>query len=155
MTGRNIFPWERQDKMAKTKKTTKIAPRPIDYFPDLGRWPNHWMYAKEDLKIGRGLLALFTRFIQHLIDEGLAKRTIKNQGSHLAALGGEIIWSLNRLDEKNRKLSPRDLVLQYINDPGGPLFSDWDASDKTELSRQLAFDATCRKFFKFMTRKNT
>jgi hypothetical protein len=57
--------------------------------------------------------------------------------------------------EKNRKLSPRDLVLQYVNDQGSPLFSDWDASDKTELSRQLAFDATCRKFFKFMTRKST
>lgn len=67
------------------------------------------MYTKEDLKIGRGLLVLFTRFVQHLIDEGLAERTIKNQGSHLAALGGEIIWNLNRLDEENRKLSPRNL----------------------------------------------
>jgi hypothetical protein len=140
--------------MPKTKKTTEIATRPTEYFPDLDRWPNHWMYTKEDLKIGRGLLALFTRFIQHLIDKGLAKRTIKNQGSHLAVLGGEIIWRLNRLDEENRKLSPRDLVLQYVNDQGGPLFSDWDAADKTEFNRQLAFDATCRKLFKFMTGKS-
>ena len=48
------------------------------------------MGTKEDLEIGRSLLALFTPFIQNLIDEGLAKKTIKNHGSHLGILGREI-----------------------------------------------------------------
>ena len=61
--------------MPKTRKKAKSATRPSDYFPDIDEWPNNWMGTKEDLEIGRGLLALFTPFIQHLIDEGLAKKT--------------------------------------------------------------------------------
>ena len=54
------------------------------------------MGTEEDLEIGRGLVALFTPFIQHLIDQGLAKKTIKNHGNHLGRLGGEIIRNLGR-----------------------------------------------------------
>jgi hypothetical protein len=81
--------------MPKTKKKAKSATSPSDYFPDIDKWPNNWMGTEEDLAIGRGLLALFTPFIQHLIDEGLAKRTIKYHGNHLGALGGEIIRRLD------------------------------------------------------------
>jgi len=35
-------------------------------------------------------VALFIPFIQHLMDEGLAKRNIKYHGNHLDMLGGEI-----------------------------------------------------------------
>ena len=97
--------------MPKTKKKAKSATRPSDYFPDIDQWPNDWMGTKEDLQIGRGLLALFIPFVQHLIDEGLAKKTIKNHGSHLGILGSEIIRRLNGLDEENRTLSPRELIL--------------------------------------------
>jgi hypothetical protein len=60
---------------------------PADYFPDLEQWPNDWIETKKDLKIGRGLLALFILFIQHLIDEGLAKKTKpwSSRGSHVDA----------------------------------------------------------------------
>jgi hypothetical protein len=118
-------------------------------------WPKNWMRTEEDLKIGRGLLALFTSFIQHLIDEGLAKRTIKNHGNHLGALGGQIIRNLDGIGEKNRTLSPRELILHYIEDEGGPLLSFCNLNDKTDLAYHMAYDATCRKFLKFMTRKNT
>jgi hypothetical protein len=138
----------------KTKKKAKSAKRPSDYFPDIDGWPNNWMGTKEDLKIGRGLLALFTPFIQHLIDEGLAKKTIRNHGNHLCLLGGEIIRNLDGLGEKNRTLLPRELILYYVDDEGGPLLSFLDPNDKTDLSRHMAYDATCRKFLKFLTRKN-
>lgn len=141
--------------MPKTKKITKSATRPPDYFPDLDQWPNNWMEIKEDLKIGHGLLALFILFIQHLIDEELAKKTIKNHGTQLGILGGEIIRRLNGIDEENRKLSPRKLILHYVDDHGGPLLSFWDSNEKTRLSHQMVYDATCRKLFKYMTRKNT
>jgi len=49
----------------KTKKKAKSVTRPSDYFPDIDEWPNNWMGTEEDLEIGRGLLALFTPFIQH------------------------------------------------------------------------------------------
>ena len=96
----------------------------------------------------------YSHFIQHLIDEGLAKKTIKNHGSHLGILGGEIIRRLDGLDEENRTLSPRELILHYVDDEGVPLLSFWSPNDKTELAHHMAYDATCRKFFKFLTRKN-
>jgi hypothetical protein len=141
--------------MPKTEKKAKSATRPSDYFPDIDQWPNDWMGTNEDLEIGRGLLALFTPFIQHLIDEGLAKKTIKNHGSHLSILGSEIIRRLDGLDEENRTLSPRELILHYVDDEGGLLLSFWSPNDKTELARHMAYDATCRKLLKFVTRKNT
>jgi hypothetical protein len=139
----------------KTNRKAQRATRPSDYFPDIDEWPNNWMGTQEDLEIGRGLLALFTPFIQHLIDEGLAKKTIKNHGNHLGLLGGEIIRNLDGLGERHRTLSSRELILHYVEDEGGPLLSFLDLNDKTDLSRHMAYDATCRKFLKFMTRKST
>ena len=137
--------------MPKTKKKAKSARRPSDYFPDIDEWPNNWMRTSEDLAIGRGFLALFTPFIQHLIDQGLAKRTIKNHGNHLGALGGEIIGRLDSLvEEKNRTLSPRELILHYVHDEGGPLLSLLDPNDKTDLAYHMAYDATCRKLLKYL-----
>ena len=63
--------------MPKIKTKTKCI-TPSDYFPDMGDWPTDWMAIKEDMEIGRGLLGQFTPFVQHLIDEGLAKKTIEN-----------------------------------------------------------------------------
>jgi hypothetical protein len=136
--------------MSKTKKTAKSATRPSDYFPDIDEWPTNWMGTKEDLEIGRGLLALFTPFIQHLIDQRLAKRTVKNHGNHLDALGGEIIRRLDGRDEENRTLPPRELILHYVHDQGGPLLSFFDLNDKTDLAYHMAYDATCRKLLKFL-----
>jgi hypothetical protein len=136
--------------MPKTKKTKKGGSRPSDYFPDMDQWPNDWMGIEEDLEIGRGLLALFTPFIQHLIDEGLGKKTITNHGCHLCMLGREIVERLNDVDEENRKLSPRELILHYVDQEGGPLLSFWDPNDKTELAHHMAYDATCRKLLKFL-----
>src|SRR5450631_2726453 len=73
--------------MSKTKTRTK----PSDYFPDIDEWPNEWMGVDEDLEIGRGLMRFFTPFLQLLIDEGYAKKTIDTHGSNLNILGGDII----------------------------------------------------------------
>ena len=113
------------------------------------------MRTSEDLAIGRGFLALFTPFIQHLIDEGLAKKTIKSHGYHLKMLGGEIIERLNQADEDNRKLSPRELILHYVHEEGGPLLSFLDPNVKAELAQHMAYDATCRKLLKFVKLEST
>jgi hypothetical protein len=83
--------------MLRAMKNANDGNHPSDYFSDIEKWPNNWMGVEEDLAIGRGLLALFIPFIQHLVDEGLAKKTIKNHGYHLSMLGGEIIERLNQL----------------------------------------------------------
>jgi hypothetical protein len=127
---------------------------PSDYFPDIGDWPTDWMAIEEDMEIGRGLLAQFTPFVQHLIDEGLAKKTIEKHGYNLNMLGSEIIERLNDADEDNRKLSPRDMILHYVDDEGGPLLSYLDPNNKAELGHHMAYDATCRKLLNFLTRKD-
>ena len=124
---------------------------PSDYLSNIDEWPEDWMGVEEDLAIGRGLLGLFIPFIQHLIDEGLAAKTIKIHGYHLNMLGGEIIERLNQDDEDNRKLSPRELVIHYVDEEGGPLLSFLDPNIKAELARHMAYDATCRKLLKFLT----
>jgi hypothetical protein len=141
--------------MPKATKNTTAAERPSGYFSDIDQWPNDWMGVDEDLQTGRGLLALFIAYIQHLIDAGLAKTTIKNHGYHLKMLGGEIIERLNQAEEDNRKLSPRELILHYVDDEGGPLLSFLDPNIKADLARHMAYDTTCRKFSKFVTRETT
>lgn len=137
--------------MPRAKKNINDTERPSGYFPDIDEWPNNWMGVEEDLEIGRGLLVLFIPFIQHLIDQGLARKTIKNHGHHLSMLGGEIIERLNQNDDDNRRLSPRELILHYVEDEGGPLLSYLDPNIKAELAQHMAYDATCRKLLKFVT----
>lgn len=137
--------------MPPTKKHIDDAKDPSDYLSNIDEWPEDWMGVEEDLAIGRGLLGLFIPFIQHLIDEGLAAKMIKNHGYHLNMLGGEIIERLNQDDEDNRKLSPRELVIHYVDEEGGPLLSFLDPNIKAELARHMAYDATCRKLLKFLT----
>ena len=141
--------------MPRAKKNTNDTKQPSDYFSDIDELPSNWMGVEEDLKIGRGLLALFIPFIQHLIDQGLARKTIKKHGDHLSMLGGEIIERLNETDEENRKLSPRELILHYVEEEGGPLLSYFDPNIKAELAQHMAYDATCRKLLKFVTLQST
>jgi len=140
---------------AEGEKDANDAKRPSDYFSDIDEWPNDWMGVEEDLDIGRGLLALFIPYMQHLIDDGLAKKTIKNHGYHLKMLGGEIVERLNQADEDNRKLSPRELIFHYVDEEGGPLLSFLDPNIKAELAQHIAYDATCRKLLKFVTLEST
>ena len=141
--------------MPQAKKNTNDTKHHLGYFSNIDEWPNDWMGVEEDLAIGRGLLGLFIPFIQHLIDEGLAAKTIKNHGYHLSMLGGEIIERLNQDDEHNRKLSPRELIFHYVDEEGGPLLSFLDPNTKAELARHMAYDATCRKLLKFVTLEGT
>lgn len=131
------------------KKTAKKYEKPVDYFKNFYEWPKDWMGAEEDLIIGIALLTQFTPFIESLIKQGLAVKTIKHHMGNLAVLGSEIIRRLNDGDEKNRNLPPRRLLLEYIDDQHGPLVDHWDPNDSIEETHLKAFDSTCRKLFKF------
>ena len=140
--------------MSKKKVSPKKYRKPVDYFSNFHEWPKDWVGVDEDLAIGNSLLTLFTPFIESLIENGLAVKTIKNHMGNLGVLGSEIIRRLNDSDEENRKLRPRKLLLEYIDDQHGPLVHHWDPNDSIEEGYLKAFDATCRKLFKFTSASN-
>jgi hypothetical protein len=131
------------DKIATASST--ISPRVSAYVPDLDAWPDSWMIDQPDRDIGKAMVTVLTPFIDHLISQGLAKRTIKRHVDNLWALGGEIITRIN-WDPSLRKQTAEQLVLQVIDEDGGPLLSNpLDPND------QKPFDGTCRKLYKFLT----
>ena len=114
------------------------------YVSDIEKWPESWMIDRPDLATGQALLAALKPFIQHLVDQGLSKRTFKRHIDNLWALGGEIISKVNS-DPSLREQSARSLVMDSVYDEGGPLLSDAFSPDS-----QQSFDTTCRKLYRFL-----
>lgn len=138
--------------MSKSTPSTKrsaasssSSPDVSAYVPDLDEWPDSWMIDQPDRAIGSAIVTVLTPFIEHLIHQGFTKRTIKRHVDNLWALGGEIISNIN-WDESLRQQPARDLVINAINEEGGPLLHNpLDPED------QKPFDSTCRKLYKFLT----
>jgi hypothetical protein len=117
----------------------------LAYVPDLDEWPDSWMIDQPDRAVGKAIVSVLTPFIEHLINQGLTKRTIKRHVDNLWALGGEIISDIN-WNESLRKQSAKVLVINTIDEEGGPLLRNpLDPDD------QKPFDSTCRKLYKFLT----
>ena len=137
--------------MSKSAPSAKLSsgaspasPEVLTYVPDIGDWPDSWMVDQPDRATGQAIVTVLTPFIEHLINQGLTKRTIKHHVDNLWALGGEMITAIH-WDESLRKLSARDLVLNAIDEEGGPLLRNpLDPED------QKPFDSTCRKLYKFL-----
>ena len=131
------------DKIATA--SSSISPRVSAYVPDLDAWSDSWMIDQPDRDIGKAIVAFLIPFIEHLISQGLGKRTIKHHVDSLWALGGEIITRIN-WDQSLHRHTAEQLVLQVIDEYGGPLLSNpLDPKD------QKPFDCTCRKLYKFLT----
>ena len=137
--------------MTKKKKASKGIDLLSDYFSEFNNWPSKWAEGDEDLEIGKSIVLLFALFIKSMIESGLAIKTVNNHVQNLDLLGAEIVRRLNDGDESYRKSSANDLLLKYIDDETGPLLPFWDPNDSTELTYHKAFDATCRKLFKFIS----
>jgi hypothetical protein len=117
----------------------------LAYVPDLDEWPDSWMIDQPDRAVGKAIVSVLTPFIEHLINQGLTKRTIKRHVDNLWSLGGEIISDIN-WNESLRKQSAKVLVINAIDEEGGPLLRNpLDPDD------QKPFDSTCRKLYKFLT----
>lgn len=103
------------------------------------------MIDQPDRAVGKAIVSVLIPFIEHLINQGLTKRTIKHHVDNLWALGGEIISDIN-WNESSRKQSAKVLVINAIDEEGGPLLRNpLDPDD------QKPFDGTCRKLYKFLT----
>jgi len=112
--------------------------------PDIDEWPNRWEGFPEDVVYGRGLVEEIRPFIEHLIGSGLNRKTIKRHIDNLWLLGGELIRDLNDDDSLRRK-SALDLIRDNVGEDGGPYCRHLDTEEEMR-----SFDATCRKFYKFL-----
>jgi hypothetical protein len=137
--------------MSKSTPAEKLSAEPsssspdvLAYVPDLDEWPDSWMIDQPDRSMGKAIVTVLTPFIEHLIHQGLAKQTIKRHVDSLWALGGEIITDIN-WDESLRKHSAKDLVINAIDEEGGPVLRN-----PIDPDDQKPFDCTCRKLYKFL-----
>ena len=113
--------------------------------PDLQNWPNTWRYEQSDSALGEHIVECFKPFIVHLLNQGLATKTLRRHRDHLWMLGGEIIRR-SQEEPKLARMPPKTLLLEFVDDDCGPLI--WP---RISEQQQNSFDATCRKLYQFLT----
>ena len=115
------------------------------YCKDIDRWPRSWAgFPELDVPVGERLVAEMKPFLTSLIAAGRTKKTIKRYADYLWVLGGEIIRRVD-VNEKDRQLTGRALLLKHIDETGGPLWNDARYEREHE-----AYDAACRKLHQFL-----
>ena len=112
---------------------------------DIQEWPQSWAGVPEDRSYGEHIIRLMKPFIEELKGK-LGRNTVNEHIDNLWMLGGYSITQLNYYPEK-RKDAPEKLLLKYIDSGDGPLINEF--SDY----QQERFDATCRKLYKFLMKK--
>jgi hypothetical protein len=110
----------------------------------LDQWPASWIYEARDLLPGQQIVECFKPFLRHLLSSNLSAKTLRKHRDNLWLLGGEIISDLHE-SPRLRKRPMAQVVLAALDDEGGPLISH-SASEE----QQRCFDATCRKFHRFL-----
>ena len=111
---------------------------------DLDTWPQSWRYDEVDVAVGQQIVEILTPFLLHLLDQGLARKTVNRHRDNLWVLGGELI-RLRYQDDELARLDVKDALQQLIEGDGGPLI--WPRISQSE---QDSLDATCRKLRRFM-----
>lgn len=113
--------------------------------PDLAEWPHRWRFEDRDIAFGRTVLDVLKPFLLHLAQSDLSRKSLARHRDHLWMLGGELVRRL--YDQPRLRKKPANAVLlNYIDDEGGPLIYP-----SISEAQQRAFDATCRKLFRFLS----
>jgi len=121
----------------------RYAQRLRQAVPDLDDWPQSWHVEPADILVGQQIVQLLMPFLLHLLDQGLAKATLRRHRDNLWTLGGELIRCRYDDDELAKK-HVNDALRQLTRDDGGPLM--WPRISESE---QDSLDATCRKLNRF------
>jgi hypothetical protein len=129
--------------MPARKKSRAGQPRGDALTACMDDWPRSWAGVREDHAPGQGLVAELRPFVEHLVEDGLAARTIRRHVDYLWAIGGEVVRQFN-YDPSLRGRPARQLLLDAIDAGEAPLLRD-----ATEAEQRSA-DATARKLFHFL-----
>jgi len=124
--------------------TIVVAPDLAAYCPDLATWPASWCGEERDVIPGEAIVAVFTPFLQDLLDQGLSRKTRNLHRDNLWLLGGEIIRDINDTP-KLRKRAVGALILEAIANDEGPLIHGGFSEQE-----QRSFDSTCKKLNRFL-----
>jgi hypothetical protein len=112
--------------------------------PDLHDWPRTWHVEPADIAIGQQIVAVLMPFLLHLLNQGLAKSTVRRHRDNLWLLGGELIGRRYE-DDQFARLDVTNAVQQLIAGDGGLLI--WP---RITEAAQDSLDATCRKLDRFI-----
>jgi len=121
----------------------QLAQRLHQACPDLDDWPRSWHVEPADILVGQQIVQALTPFLLHLLDQRLAKATLRRHRDNLWTLGGELIRCRYDDDELAKK-HVKDALRQLTQGDGGPLM--WPRITESE---QASLDATCRKLNRF------
>ena len=113
--------------------------------PDLDDWARSWHVEPADIVVGQQIVRVLTPFLLHLLDQGLAKTTVRRHRANLWLLGGELIRCRYDDDELARQ-EVSHAIGQLIEREGGPLM--WPRISESEPD---SLDGTCRKLNRFMS----
>ncbi len=113
--------------------------------PDLDNWPNSWSYDQPDLAVGQRIIELLTPFLLDLLDQGLARKTVRRHRDNLWMLGGELVRRRYEDDELAR-MDVSDALQRLMQDDGGPFMGS-----RISEAEQDSLDATCRKLCRFLS----
>jgi hypothetical protein len=95
------------------------------------------------------MVEYFKPFLRDRLTLGLSRATLRRHRDNIWVLGGEVIRRL-QMDSRLRRRPVEQVVLDLIGEDGGPLLSH----HQSEVE-QRAFDATCRRLFRFLTEPET
>ena len=110
---------------------------------DFYEWPERWKGFDKDVPYGEGIIQIYKPFVDELLSR-LSLKTVKRHLDNLWLLGGELIREIN-MNPKLRKKTPMDLLLDNVDETGGPYCRHLDSEEEMR-----AYDATCKKLFKFL-----
>jgi len=122
----------------------QLAQRLRQAIPDLDDWPRSWHVEPADIAVGQQIVQAITPFMLHLLEQRLAKATIRRHRDNLWTLGGELI-RCRYDDDELAKRHVKDALQQLIRHDSGPLM--WPRITESE---QASMDATCRKLNRFL-----
>ena len=136
--------------MAKTANRELIITDPTaqldQYCPDLSNWPENWRFDDPDIPPGERIVQYVKPFLLHLLEQKLATKTLHKHRDNIWLLGGEVIRERYE-DERLLKLPVEQILINMIHEDGGPLIYP-----RISELEQESFDATCRKFYRFLNR---
>jgi hypothetical protein len=131
-------------KLPQESATILAVPDLAAYCPDLATWPASWCGDERDIIPGEAIVAVFTPFLQDLLNQGLSRKTRNLHRDNLWLLGGEIIRDINDTP-KLRKRAAAELIREAIANDEGPLIHGGFSEQE-----QRSFDSTCKRLNRFL-----